>query len=164
MNEITRDVLRYKKTGRLLDLGSGEGPIATELSNNGFEITCIDLSKEKLTKIKGPHIKKVCADIATYNLEEEYDVTLLLGILHLLTKKESLRLIKRIQGHTNNGGIHVIDAFTKNITKKELLKQYKGWNIKELEEYNDNERNEMIYLIIQKMDYSLKQGNKKIVT
>ncbi len=66
--ELLREILNYKKSGKVLDLGCGEGGIDLELAKLGFDVTCVDISKTATEKIKEESkkrklkVKVICED------------------------------------------------------------------------------------------------------
>jgi len=65
---------------KLLDLGSGEGRNAVYFAENGFNVTCVDISLPGLEKTRrcaeelAVEVKTIHADIMTYELDDTYDV------------------------------------------------------------------------------------------
>ena len=82
-------------------------------------------------------VKIIIADLGDYNLKENYDLIIALGIFHFFPRKKALELINKIKMHTKKDGINIVDAFVgkKYFKSKELKKMYKNWNIIDFEEY-----------------------------
>ncbi len=153
-----RDILKQKSSGKVLDLGCGIGGLALDLAQKGFDVTCVDISKTAIKKIKEETLKRkveinaICADLEDYKIEENYDIILILGVLQFLGDKGE-KYIEKIQRHTKKGGINIIDAFrNKWLPKGRLEKIYSEWNILEKEEYIWEKDNfaKMIYLVTEK--------------
>ena len=49
---ILKDILKQKSSGKVLDLGCGQGGLALDLAQKGFEVTCVDISKVAIERIK----------------------------------------------------------------------------------------------------------------
>lgn len=154
--EILKDILKYKKSGKILDLGCGQGGLALDLVQKGFEVTGVDISKTAIEKIKeeakkrNVQINAVVGDLEEYEIDGTYDVILVLGVLQFLGKKGK-EYIEKIQRHTKKGGINIIDAFRNRwLPKDKLDGLYSKWEIIEKEEYNDNEENEMVWVVSRK--------------
>lgn len=156
--EILKDILKYKKSGKVLDLGCETGGLALELVKKGFDVTCIDISTTAIKKIKqeakkrGVKVNAICADLEKYEIKKEYDIILTLRILQFLEDKGE-KYIKKIQKHTKEQGINIIDAFkNKWLPKRKIKKLYSKWKILEKEEYVSEKDNfaKMIYLVVEK--------------
>lgn len=143
-------ILKYKKTGFVIDLGVGEGRNALFLAKKGFNVTGVDISKTGVThflesaKKIGIEIKAIIKDITKFKFNRNYDIIISSSTLHFLKKVEINEIIKNIKKHTNIGGINFIKVFTvKNPSKKfpylfkkgELKNFYKDWKILKYEEF-----------------------------
>lgn len=152
--EIAKDILKYKKSGIVLDLGCEKAPVSKILAEKGFIVDAVDISQEVLFSIKHKNINKIQADLNEFKIKERYDIILALGILHFLSKRKAIELINQIKEKTKIQGINIIDAFQTNLNKDDLKKLYTGWKILESESYIDKENNKMFYLIAQKTNSS----------
>jgi tellurite methyltransferase len=139
--QILSQILALRLKGKFLDLGCGEGGLALELARKGFDVTCIDISKKAISKIKTKaknekiKINALAEDIEDYRIQDNYDIILALGIIHFLGEKSG-NYIKSIQEHTKNQGINIIDTFINKWLPQNKLKQlYQNWKIIEYEEY-----------------------------
>ncbi|MBU2503552.1 MAG: hypothetical protein KJ879_00660, partial [Nanoarchaeota archaeon] len=83
-----------------------------------------------------------------YEIDENYDVILCTGVLHFVSKKKVLNILKQIQKHTNKQGMNVLDVFLEGsecqsdsegyyFKKGELRKVYSGWKIIDYQEYEE---------------------------
>ena len=152
MRSITKQILQYKKSGKVLDLGCGRAQIGTELLEKGFSVTFVDISKEKIAKLEKLKAIKVIADLNNYKIEEKYDLILSLGIMHFLLRKKALELINEMQEQTRKGGINVIDAFVgkEYFREGELKSIYEDWEILDFESYVDKEKNKIEWIMARK--------------
>jgi len=155
---IIRDILKHKKRGKVLDIGCGSGGLSLDLAQKGFEVTCIDISKTAISKIKEEAKKRkvkltaICADLEKYKIEKTYDIILALGVLQFLGE-EGESWIKQIQKHTKKDGINIIDAFrNKWLLKGKLESLYSQWKVLEKEEYvwEKDDFTKMLYLIVKR--------------
>lgn len=155
---VLRDILKYKKSGKVLDLGCGIGGLALDLAKKGFDITCVDISKTAIKRIdeearkRGVEVNAICSDLEDYNIKEEYDIILILGVLQFLGDKGE-KYIKKIQNQTKKRGINIIDAFkNKWLPGGKVEKLYFKWNVLEKDEYIWEKDNfaKMIYLVARK--------------
>jgi 2-polyprenyl-3-methyl-5-hydroxy-6-metoxy-1,4-benzoquinol methylase len=156
--KILEDIIFHKKSGKVLDLGCGEGGLSLALAKAGFKVSCLDISRKAIDEINEKAAKNkvtmtaICADLESYKINENYDIVILCGILHFFGKGYSKK-IKEIKDKTNKHGIHIVDAFvSKYLSEDELIKMYSDWKILEKEIYisKDKEENEMVYLIAEK--------------
>lgn len=146
---IIFELLKYKNKGDVLDLGCGEGQNILFLAKNRFKVVGIDISetaiKRCLTIAKENKVKVKCIlkSVLDYKIDKEYDIITTNYFLHLLNRKDGLKLIKQIKKHTKKRGINIISSFfaappfygKKNkekfyLRKNELKRLYKGWKIK----------------------------------
>jgi tellurite methyltransferase len=132
-------------SGKALDLGVGNGRNALYLLEKGFKVTGVDMSKEgiKLLREKFPDeskLKLIVKDVTKFETEEKFDLICAIGLLHFLELENINKLIKKIKGLTNPGGVNVIGAkMTQNfrgdlphVFKENELKemyQEEGWEI-----------------------------------
>jgi len=146
-----RQLLKYRKSGSLLDLGAGRGRNTLFLAKKGFDVTALDSNKstliglKKAAKERGIKVKVKYANMITYNPQRKYDVVLSLLSVHFLSKKQISKTIEKIKNYTKAGGLNVITVHTKKnkksesarkylFKKNELKKHYKDWKILEYRE------------------------------
>jgi len=150
--------MKHKSSGKVLDLGCGSGGLSLDLAKKGFDVTCVDISKTAIKRIKEEakkreiEINAVCVDLENYKIKEDYDIILILGILHFIEEKAEI-LLEKVKKHTKKGGINIIDAFRNQHLPKDRLEEiYKSWKLKEKEEYiwKSDDFAKMIYLIMEK--------------
>jgi len=71
---ISESILKNKHSGKILDLGCGEGGISLVLAEKGFDVTCVDISRIAIEKIKKEAEKRkikinaICMDLYKYIL------------------------------------------------------------------------------------------------
>jgi len=144
--ELLREILNYKKSGKVLDLGCGEGGIDLELAKLGFDVTCVDISKTATEKIKEESkkrklkVKVICEDLEEYFIDEEFDIIIFTGVSHFIPQKIAKLIIKKIKEHTAKNGINVVDVLTGKdfFAEGEIKKIYSDWEIIEFEEYKES--------------------------
>lgn len=51
MKEIIDDILKCKFSGKVLDLGCEDAPVDIELLDKGFEVTCVDISEDRIRQL-----------------------------------------------------------------------------------------------------------------
>lgn len=144
ISSLVRKVLKYIKTGEILDLGAGNGRHSFFLAKKGFQVTAVDVDKNKLLAIRKMAKKKELnisvklANIATFKPVQKYDLILATMSLHFLTKKQVPKAIKTMQQSTKSDGLNAISVHTNKNTKgsrpylfkpRELKKYYSHWDI-----------------------------------
>ena len=159
-SSIVVEALKHINTGKILDLGAGEGRHALFLAEKGFDVHAIDISEVGIAKLraqaekKGLKIKTEVADLTQIHLEDFYDMIICSYINHHFSKNESLFMFDEIKQHTNHGGLNVIATFTKegdffneNPTTdryfpetQEVSGLYKDWKILEYREEESGEK------------------------
>ena len=152
--EIVRNILKYRSSGTVLDLGAGQGRNALFLANIGFNVTAIDVSKIGIKMVKKQATEKnikinvVVGDIKNLDKSKIYDVILLIFVLHHLSNLDARRLIAQVRSQTAVSGLNVVATFTKNgdfyrnnpktdyfyPNERELKDIYFGWEILEWDE------------------------------
>ena len=158
--ELIEEILKNKKSGKVLDLGCGEGGTSLFLAEKGFEVTCIDISKTAIKNIKIEAKKRnmkiiaIVADLEKFEFKEDYDILIGMGIFHFIPEKESLKLINNIMNHTKKDGLNIFEAFLQGdpsqeedsegyyFKQDELKELYSNWDILEYEEYEDYDKEE----------------------
>lgn len=142
--------LKVKASRKVLDLGGGKGRDSIYLAKDGFDVTLVDKDEQRIkvaleTAEKcGLKIEGIVSDVSNYLINGSYAIILCNNLLQFLTKEKAYGLIGRVQLHTANGGINVIQAFTKEnpeknfdflLDKGELEKMYSDWKVLKSAEY-----------------------------
>lgn len=144
-SRLIKDILKLKKSGSVLDLGCGEGGNAFYLAKKGFDVTCVDISKTAIKKIKERakkekiKINTKVADLELFKITKKYDIIISTGTFHFLNYQKGIELIKRMKKMTKKQGVNIIISFTEQdptFNKKRLyfrnnqLKEiYSDWKI-----------------------------------
>jgi tellurite methyltransferase len=145
-NSYITALLKYIKTGMLLDMGAGHGRHAIYFAQHGFEVTAVEpdvvLCEEIKQKAKdaGLSIKVVQADIESFKSDKPFDAVVCAMVLHFLEHDAVKRAVTKMQSLTNRSGLNVISAYT-NLNVGDFMKD----NPFGKEEYllKSNELNEM---------------------
>jgi tellurite methyltransferase len=140
---------RLRQGSTVLDIGCGEGRNSLYLASIGCDVDAFDISPYGISKLKhiatSNHIKinAWVQDLITYEFDKLYDLIICYGVLHLIDKKESLKVINNIKQHTKTDGFNSIFAFTNYIPMEgdnypfvkslfdegELKLPYLDWNV-----------------------------------
>jgi len=149
-NQIVVDALHHIRTGKVLDIGGGEGRDALFLAGKAFDVTLLDKSVEGLKKARryaknsNLKLKTKMIEIDNLKISGKYDLIVCNNVLQFLTPKNRTGLIQKMKAHTVKNGLNVVSAFTvKNPNKKfesllkknELKKLYAHWEIIKYDEY-----------------------------
>ena len=114
--KVIKEILKHKKSGKVLDLGCGEGGNSLELVKKGFDVSCVDISETAINNIKkesenrGLNINAICADLEEYEIDGEYDIIIGNGFFHFLPEENALKLIEKCKEHTKVGGINIFEV------------------------------------------------------
>lgn len=109
--------IRFLKKGVFLDLGTGPGTQATELSKNGFKVTGSDVSPSAIEKAKAltSNVNFVIDDILNSKLESEsFDYILDRGCFHVLSYDERITYLNQIKRILKKNGIIFLKCMSKN--------------------------------------------------
>ncbi len=142
--DIVKQVTKHKKSGTALDIGPGRRGHPFFLSQKGFKVTVLDVSKKNLealrqeAKKRKAQLRYVYSDVRKFRPRTKYDVVIARHILHFLKPKEIVKTIEAMKGYTKPKGINVVAVHTdknpkghrsKLFGKDELKKYYNGWEI-----------------------------------
>ena len=105
------DYLNKMNNPKIIDIGAGTGKYSIELSNQGYDVTAIELVKHNLSYIKKyDKIKSYqgnAIDLSRFK-DETFDLTLLFGpMYHLIDENDKIKALNE----------------AKRITKKDILCQ-----------------------------------------
>ena len=121
LNQINRKNI---KNVNILDVGCGGGLISEPLAHLGANVTGIDFVKQNIVFAKKHSLKRnlkinyICTDIEKLNLNEKFDVIVMLEILeHLQDWKKFLINIKK---NLKKNGKIIISTINRNLVSKYL--------------------------------------------
>lgn len=93
------------RIGRALDIAAGTGRNAAFLAGKGFMVDAVDISDVGLRKIKGKNLRRVCADLDTYDIgPDTYDLIININFLQR-------RLLPQIMEGLKPGGVLIFKTF-----------------------------------------------------
>ena len=95
-------------TGNFLDLGTGPGTQALQLSKYDFEITATDISPSAIKNVKklSNEIRFLVDDILNSKLsDKEFDFIFDRGIFHIFDVSQRPQYVKQVKRILNNNGI-----------------------------------------------------------
>ena len=120
---VVKNIINWRSTGSVLELGAGDGRNALYLARQGFAVTAWDTSQvgldilDQLAQENGLDFQTEIKDIGTQSSlgpDHHFDVFVCTYVLHHLSRQDALFLIEEMQKHTNTGGLNTIAAFTEN--------------------------------------------------
>lgn len=99
-----------KREIKIIDIGAGTGRYAVPLSEEGYDVTAVELVRHNLGRLKAKK-SSVCArwgnalNLSKFT-EEQFDITLLFGPLyHLFTFEEKKKALAEAKRVTKTGGV-----------------------------------------------------------
>ena len=103
---------------KVLDIGAGTGRYSVPISEEGYEVTAVELVKYNLGILKEKKSNVVAMQGNALNLkkleDKTYDLTLLFGpMYHLLTKEEKIKALSEAKRVTKKGG-YILVAYVMN--------------------------------------------------
>lgn len=117
--KIVEMIPEVLSSGKVLDLGAGDGRHALFLAQKGFTVKAVDLSEaglEKLRKLaarQGTAIEIEAADLSQWSITGEHDAIVATVVFQHLPTEQALRLLGEMKERTKDGGINAITLFTK---------------------------------------------------
>ncbi|MEM7459688.1 MAG: class I SAM-dependent methyltransferase [Pseudomonadota bacterium] len=106
--------------GDVLELAIGTGRVALPLVQQGLKISGFDASPQMLDILKhkpgGSDIPAWLADMASFDLEQEFDFAFLVfnTLYNLTTQDEQVRCFQQVAKHLRPGGKFLVEAFMPN--------------------------------------------------
>ena len=148
------EVLKYIKSGKALDLGSGKGRNSILLQTRGFSVTAVDKSEAAIKKLKEIidaeeecfGIDAKVYDIQTASIENCYDLIISTVVFQFLQSESVSSVIENMQEQTLPGGYNLIVApvstkdvpcpieFPFTFAENELKNYYHWWKIRKYNE------------------------------
>ena len=104
---------RERSEIKILDIGAGTGRYSVPLSEEGYDVTAVELVKHNLgvLKAKGSNVKAYQGNALKLSkfADESFDLTLLFGpMYHLFTFEEKKRALEEAKRVTKTGGVILV--------------------------------------------------------
>ena len=133
------DYLSDDKSEKILDIGAGTGRYSVALSNEGYDVTAVELVKYNLGILKSKKSNVKAYQGTALNLSRfetgTFDVTLLFGpMYHLYTFEDKVKALNEAKRVTKTGGI-ILVAYCMN-DYAVIRHAFKENNLKECLENN----------------------------
>ena len=112
------ECLENKNDAKILDVGAGTGRYSVQLSNEGYDVTAIELVKHNLGVLKSKKSKVkayqgTASDLSRFP-ENTFDITLVFGpMYHMYTFEDKVKALKEAKRVTRVGGT-VLVAYCMN--------------------------------------------------
>ncbi|OGU17649.1 MAG: hypothetical protein A2X61_02205 [Ignavibacteria bacterium GWB2_35_12] len=113
--DVVREIKKRKmKSGAVLDLGTGPGTQAIELSKLGFNVTATDVSKSAIKEAKKltKDINFFVDDILDTKIKNKFDLILDRGCFHTIEPSDRKRYINNIKMMLNKNGLLLLKCFS----------------------------------------------------
>jgi tellurite methyltransferase len=150
LNPFERLALPFLK-GKILDLGCGLGNLSIEVARRGCTVIALDASETAIEYIRSVAatenlaIKADLVNLLTYQISENYDVIVSIGLLMFMDKSKAYEMLNNIKLHVVPGGYAIINVLIDSTTyldmfdtnnfylfgHNELQEQFAGWEIVE---------------------------------
>jgi tellurite methyltransferase len=148
LNPFEEVALPYLR-GRVLDFGCGLGNLAIAAARSGCSVVAVDGSHTAIQHLRrfaqdqSLMIEAAEADLRNYQLGEEFDAIVSIGLLMFFDCPTALRQLQGLQQHVRPGGIAIVNVLIAGTTyldmfdpsfhclfaRDELQKRFSGWKI-----------------------------------
>jgi tellurite methyltransferase len=148
LNPFEAAVLPYLH-GKILDFGSGMGNLAFAAAAGGCAVTAVDASPAAIEHItrraatEGLPVSARIADLRDYQLADDYDCVVSIGLLMFFDRPIALRVLGQLQERVRPGGIAAINVLIEGTTyldmfdpsgyclfaADELTRRFAGWEV-----------------------------------
>lgn len=105
---------------RVLELGGGNGAIASHMAPYFPKIYLTDLSKNMLEKATDPRLKKICCDMRNLPFKIKFDLIFSTfdSVNYLLKEKDFLKMLESVSNVSNKDTIFTFDASLERNSRK----------------------------------------------
>ena len=102
------------KSGSFLDLGTGPGTQAIELSKRGFDVTGIDISKDAILKAQklNDQVKFIQDDILNIHVKSQYNYIFDRGCFHIIDEEKRPVYLENVAKLLKKQGILFLKCFS----------------------------------------------------
>lgn len=131
---------QYKIGSRVLEIGSGAGALAFNLTQKGCEVICVEPAQELALRALAKGLKVCPVTIQNFQEEGKYDSVIAISSLIHVPKAELPLQIKKIASLLNLGGLFFVSFIEgegeglEDPTQMQKLRFFAKWNEVELEE------------------------------
>lgn len=126
LNPFEQAAVPYLK-GRVLDYGCGLGNLAIAAARNGCSVVALDASLTAIAHLNqvalsgSLPIQAVEADLRTYELGEDFDVIVSIGLLMFFDCPTAFAQLRQLQAHVRPGGVMVVNVLVEGTTYRDMF-------------------------------------------
>ncbi|MEQ1516511.1 MAG: methyltransferase domain-containing protein [Usitatibacteraceae bacterium] len=155
LNPFELAALPYLR-GRVLDYGCGMGNLAVAAASRGCSVVALDASETAIAHLQqraardGLDIVAKPADLRDYDIAEDFDTIVSIGLLMFFDCKTAFRQLESLQARVCTGGVFIINVLIDGTTymdmfapaghclfsEAELVRRFSGWKILSCETRN----------------------------
>jgi tellurite methyltransferase len=135
--------------GRVLDFGCGMGNLAFAAAKQGCDVLALDSSPVAISYIQQHAaaetlcVHGVVADLRDYELDEDFDAVVCIGLLMFFDCPTAFRTLESLQSRVRDGGVAVVNVLVEGTTyfdifdakshclfsRSEMESRFSGWSI-----------------------------------
>lgn len=148
LNPFEQEALVYLQ-GAVLDYGCGLGNLSIAAARKGCRVLALDASHtaiehlRQVAQAESLPISVAEADLRTYEIDEDYDAVVSIGLLMFFDCPTAIRKLSSLQSHVRQGGVAIVNVLVEGTTyldmfdpsahclfsRDELVKRFAGWEI-----------------------------------
>jgi SAM-dependent methyltransferase len=121
--ELISKVLKPKKDCRMLDLGCGDGRYTYLFSQQGFDITGLDLSDELINEAKSKYgdLNLIIGDMRNFTGEFDIILSLFTSFGYFMDDKENLQVFRAVNAALKRNGWFWLDFLNSDFVKDNVI-------------------------------------------
>jgi tellurite methyltransferase len=139
LNPFERLALPWLR-GQLLDYGCGLGNLSVAAARQGCQVLALDASPTAIAHLRqqaqtqGLAIEAQQADLSDYQLQQDYDSIVCIGLLMFLSCEQAERQLAQLQQRLRPGGTLVLNVLVQGTTYTEMFDAHQHclWTSEEL--------------------------------
>jgi tellurite methyltransferase len=126
LNPFELDALPYL-SGRVLDFGCGIGNLAVAAAERGCSVVALDASPTAVRHLQSVArerelVIEACeADLRNYELQEQFDAIVSIGLLMFFDCPAAFRQLDNIKAHVRPGGVAVVNVLVEGTTYMDMF-------------------------------------------
>lgn len=156
-DSVVQDILKYKQSGTVLEIGAGEGRHSLFLAGKGFDVEALDSSDAGIAKLQeaakknGLKVETHVGDASSFQPEKKHDIVVVTFVLHHLPREQAMAVIQMMKENANPGGFNALAGFMKD---GDFYRENPETN----NLYFDTDEMKTLYADWEILDYSEKRG------
>lgn len=113
--------------GKVLDFGCGLGNLSVAAARRGCALVAVDASRtaiehlRSIAKRDGLQIQAEEADLRTYEVSEDFDTVVCIGLLMFFNCSQAFHQLSALQARVRPGGTMVVNVLTEGTTYMEMF-------------------------------------------